>query len=321
MYKKNKLPVKVITDYPQLKVSFRDFVIEFLKGADLAEATRNSYKYRLKIFIQYLEEKKVELPVPQTIVEYKRYLVEKLESANTILNYIVALRSFFRFLENNHLYPDVCVQLRPVRRPSGHRKSALTLEQIQTLLNSMPRFDVKTMRDFALLKTLLTLGLRIGEAYSLNIGDIVIDNGLRILKLKRKGQHDKEGKVALADGVYFAIRDYLNAREREFGIEKGQPLFISLSTNCLGERLSKRTLSGIAKKNFRRIGLDCKELTAHSCRHSALSLAILNNSLIDVQNLAGHSSPVTTTIYLHKAKFDGHVEKSVDDLIEGNSED
>ena len=78
------------------------------------------------------------------------------------------------------------------------------------------------------------------------------------------------------------------------------PLFTSTSNNSKDGRLSTRTIRGTVKEIFRKNGLDSDRLTAHSLRHTAITISLLNGeSLEDTKDFARHSNINTTMIYNH----------------------
>ena len=66
-------------------------------------------------------------------------------------------------------------------------------------------------------------------------------------------------------------------------------------------RMTTRSISRIAKDNMIEAGFNSSKLTAHSLRHTAAILNLLNGgSLEETQTLLRHSSPTTTSIYTHR---------------------
>jgi integrase/recombinase XerC/integrase/recombinase XerD len=77
-------------------------------------------------------------------------------------------------------------------------------------------------------------------------------------------------------------------------------LFTSISDRNQGEALTTRSISRIVKQIFRGVGLDSRRLTAHSLRHTAITLSIKGGaSLQQAQAMARHTDPKTTMIYFH----------------------
>lgn len=64
--------------------------------------------------------------------------------------------------------------------------------------------------------------------------------------------------------------------------------------------MTTRSISRIAKDTLRQAGYDSPRLTAHSMRHTAVTLALLGGATPqEAQAMARHSSITTTMIYAH----------------------
>lgn len=148
---------------------------------------------------------------------------------------------------------------------------------------------------------MLRTGLRTIEITRAKIGDICFIGEKRVLKVWGKGRSESEkGRdynfVVLTDKSYLPIKNYLEASRK--GAKSGDPLFASTSHRNQGQQLTTRTVSGLCKDGLKAIGLDGREYTAHSLRHTtACSLLEHGRSLIEVQHVLRHSSPNTTQIY------------------------
>ena len=83
-------------------------------------------------------------------------------------------------------------------------------------------------------------------------------------------------------------------------VDKTEALFASCSDRNFGQSISRVTVSTLCKKAMQKAGYDSDRLTAHSLRHSAITLALMaGESLQNVQAFARHSSMNTTLIYSH----------------------
>lgn len=117
------------------------------------------------------------------------------------------------------------------------------------------------------------------------------------LFVQGKGRTDKSEIVKVSDHVERLIRDYLAARGES---DPKAPLFASCSDRNNGGRLTTNSISRIIKNHLRACGLDSDRLTAHSLRHTGITLALLHGStLAEAQQMARHSSINTTMIYNH----------------------
>ena len=64
--------------------------------------------------------------------------------------------------------------------------------------------------------------------------------------------------------------------------------------------MTTRSISRIVKQRLEGVGLTSDRLTAHSLRHTAATLNLLNGATIEeTQQLLGHSNINTTLIYAH----------------------
>ena len=125
------------------------------------------------------------------------------------------------------------------------------------------------------------------EVSRANIEDLSTVGDSSVLYIQGKGHTERTEYVKLMPEVEEAIRAYLKTRGAVSGKD---PLFTSLSNNSKGKRITERSVSQIAKDR----------LTAHSTRHTAVTLALLGGqSLEEVQQFARHANITTTQIYAH----------------------
>ena len=83
-------------------------------------------------------------------------------------------------------------------------------------------------------------------------------------------------------------------------IDPEAPLFASLSNNSRGQRMTTRAISGVVKEHLREAGYDSDKLTAHSLRHTAVTLSLLaGKDITEVQQFARHANIATTMVYNH----------------------
>jgi len=128
------------------------------------------------------------------------------------------------------------------------------------------------------------------------VQDIRQESGQAVLWIQGKGRDEKDDFVLLVDETLQPLEDYLRAR----GASDEEPLFCSCSNRNRGEALSTRSLSRIVKQALQAVGLDDSRLTAHSMRHTAITLAAAGGaSLHQVQAMARHSDPKITMVYFH----------------------
>ena len=112
--------------------------------------------------------------------------------------------------------------------------------------------------------------------------------GETVLFIQGKGKTSKGDFVKISEPVMAAIRGYLALRGE---VKDDEPLFASTAHRNAGQRLTTRSISGICKQAMIRAGFNSPRLTAHSLRHSAVTLALLAGvSIQEVSQFARHSS-------------------------------
>ena len=115
--------------------------------------------------------------------------------------------------------------------------------------------------------------------------------------MQGKGREEKTEFIKVTAAAEKAIRDYLKARG---AAKEAEPLFTSTSNNNKGQRMTTRSISAISKSCLKRAGYDSPRLTAHSLRHTAVTLSLLaGRKLEEVQQFARHANIATTMIYNH----------------------
>lgn len=125
------------------------FLQRFLEAHDVKPVSRDSYRRRLKQFFLWMHQEGVDGPNRETIVGFKRYLEGKEFTPLTIGGYLTAVRNFFAWAESEKLYPNVAKSIKGPRKLRGFRRDPLTVEQVQTVLDSIDRSTLKGKRDFA----------------------------------------------------------------------------------------------------------------------------------------------------------------------------
>lgn len=279
--------------------NWRGLVATFVSEQDVKESSRQLYNRTLSQFFKWVETTGRELNSMSRvdILEYKDSLQSEGLSALTIGSYIVAVRKFYEWAEAHKLYPNIAKGVKTPKRVQAFKKQHLTDNKSSELLSY---FEAKSLRDFAIVNLILRTGLRTIEVVRADIGDITFKGERRVLKVWGKGHTEKDDFVVLSEKAYLPIAKYLATRK---GAKAGEPLFTSNSRNNKGGRLTTRTISHICKEGLQAIGMDGKEFTAHSLRHTT-AVAILKHggNITDVQSVLRHSSPVTSQIYTESVK-------------------
>lgn len=292
---------------------WRKVVGMFIASQDVKDSSRSLYTRTISQFFLWIEKtgKVLNSLTREDILEYKDHLLSSGLSALTISSYLVVVRKFYEWTESLLIYPNIAKGIKTPRRKQAFKKQHLSENKIGDLLEY---YKEKSLRDFAIVNLLLRTGLRTIEVVRADVGDITFKGEKRVLLVWGKGHTEKDSFVVLTDKTYLPIREYLDSRK---GVKSGDPLFVSNSRRNGGERLTTRTISGICKEGLREVGLDGKEFTAHSLRHTT-AVEILKNGgeITDVQRVLRHTSPVTSQIYTESIEEELRLQKSPESLLD-----
>ena len=207
------------------------------------------------------------------------------------------MKQFFRWTEQEGLYPNVASNVKGAKIDAGFKKDYLTSSQVGKLLQTIDRDTLKGKRDYALLALMVTTGLRTVEVARANIEDMRTLGDFTALYIQGKGHEERTDYVKVEPPVEAAIRSYLTARGKA---DAADPLFASIAHRNGGQRMTTRSISRIAKENMKAAELISERLTAHSLRHTTATLNLLNGGTPEeTRQLLRHANINTTLIYSH----------------------
>lgn len=272
-------------------ITIGNAVEAFLSECDIRTSSKNVYSRGLQYFFKWVERtgRKISELTRADIISFKESLLTT-HSNLSVAGYLVSIRRFYEWCEGNKLYPNIAKGIKSPKRKNAYLKEHLRENQIHELLNHFEG----NVRDYAIINLLLRTGLRCIEVTRLNVEDIAYKGGQRILRVWGKGRDERDNFVVLTDKAYLPIKAYLQTRGNT---TQKEPLFVSTSNRNKQGRLTTRTISKICKDGLKAIGIDGKEYTAHSLRHTTAVMLLKNGSLVDVQSVLRHSSPATSQIY------------------------
>ena len=269
----------------------------FINYLDASSKTIDTYTKALRQLFNYFAFNGIRQPQREDIIAFRDELKASGHKPTTIQNYITATKIFFSWTAQEGLYPNVAEHLKGAKLNRDHKKDYLTSRQVKEVLEAVERDTLKGLRDYAILTLMVTGGLRTIEVIRADVGDIRTAGEATVLYVQGKGKEEKAEYIKIAPAVEKAIRAYLTARGSKADAE---PLFTSTSNNNNGKRLTTRSISGIVKERLVNAGYDSSRLTAHSLRHTAVTLALLaGQDITEVQQHARHANIATTMIYNH----------------------
>ena len=268
----------------------------YISFLDATPRTIQTYNGNIKQFLKWMQHKGIKQPTRQDIITFREELKERCKPS-TVQNYITAIRLFFRWTAQVGIYPDIADHIKGARLDNSHKKDYLSAAQIKDILANIDTSTAKGKRDYSIIALMVTGGLRDIEITRANIEDLAQKGGCTVLYLQGKGREERTEYIKVVPTVEMHLREYLRTRKEAKG---KQPLFTSLSNNNKGERLTPKSISSIVKQRFIAAGYNSDRLTAHSLRHTAVTLSLIGGiPLEEVQQFARHKSITTTQIYAH----------------------
>jgi len=268
----------------------------YIDYLDVSPKTRETYTRAVRQFMKWIKANGISQPTRADILLYRDELKQNHAPA-TVQSYITATRLFFQWVELETGYKNPCEHIKGATISKEHKRDALTASQVKSIVSEMETETPQGRRDYAIFVLMISCGLRTIEIVRADIGDLRPLGNDTILYIQGKGREEKADFVKVPAKVEQAIRASIADRDNK---DDSQPLFTSLSNNSKGQRMTTRSISGIVKNAMRKAGYDSKRLSAHSTRHTAVTLALLGGqSLDEVRQFARHRDISTTTIYAH----------------------
>jgi integrase/recombinase XerC/integrase/recombinase XerD len=288
---------------------------EFLASLDIRSSSKHTYGRQLKEFFAWCDRHNISTYDRELILRYKEYLKEERGlAAFTLSGYLTAVRRYFEWLETKQVHVNVARGIKGPARKRGFKKDSLTVEQSKDILSSIKRTTLTGKRDFAMINLMIRTGLRTIEVARALREDMSSQGGETVLFIHGKGRDAKDELVLLTPPTLEPILAYLKARG---SIKNEDPLFASHSTKNFGEGLTTRSVSRIVKTRLKGIDLDDARLTAHSLRHTAITLSLLGGATAqEARVMARHADINTTLIYAHNInRIKQAPEKKIDELL------
>lgn len=290
-----------------------DLFPRFVSYLDAKPKTVETYSRAIRQLLRFFSDNGITAPTRDDLISYREYLRTN-HKPTTVQNYLFAAKRFFGWMNAEGLYADIGKGVKGVKLDREHKKDYLSARQVKAILAGIDRTTETGLRDYALFALLVGCGLRTVEVSRANIEDLAVKGESTVLYLQGKGRDDKADFVIVSEPVERALRAYLATRGKT---NNADPLFISTSNNSRGVRLSTRSISGIAKAIMVNSGYQSDRLTAHSLRHTAVTLAIKSGrSLTEAQQFARHRDISSTQIYNHSIeKLENKCSASVASVI------
>jgi integrase/recombinase XerD len=227
---------------------------------------------------KYYNQSPADLTIDQ-IKDYLHYLIDNKHASRAIVNHIIsALKLLWEGVLARE-WEDMQIK-RP--RTSRDLPVVLSKQEVSKLLSMTVNLKHRTCLSVG-----YSAGLRISEVCYLKPGDI--DRSRMQIRVYH-GKGSKTRYVPLAEGILSLLDEYTRFYQGQQylfeGFKKGYPIVTT-------------TVGVIFRRALKRAGIE-KKATFHTLRHSyATHLLEQGVNLKVIQQLLGHSSLKTTSIYFH----------------------
>ena len=206
---------------------------------------------------------------------------------------ISGIKQFYAYLFLEDEIKDDPSELIELPKIGRKLPEILTIEEIDSMIDSLDHSKLETERNAAILETLYSCGLRVSELVNLKFEDLHFDKGfVRVI-----GKGNKERLVPVSPSVETKVTAYRNNSRLTIPIKHGNEKFIFL--NRRGAKLTRTMILTIVKQTALLAGIT-KTVSPHTFRHSfATHLLEGGANLRAIQEMLGHESITTTEIYTH----------------------
>lgn len=260
----------------------------------LSKNSISAYLTDLRKLIKYVEENELSIKDLKTS-HLEEFLAEQYDQgikARSIARILSGIKSFYHFL-----FLDGFIETNPselLDSPQIGLKLpvVLSVEEIDSILSAIDVSTVEGTRNYAIIETLYSCGLRVSEVANLKFTNLFFDEGF----IRVDGKGNKQRLVPISDTAIKKIKSYLNYRNAII-TKKGSEDFLFISKR--GTPISRITVFWYIKQYAESAGIT-KTISPHTFRHSFATHLIERGANIRyVQAMLGHEKITTTEIYTH----------------------
>lgn len=285
---------------------------------ELHQATGKDYQPNKSLLMHldgFLDAQGIQSPLAITPEAIERWLAaiggnartrfKKVRMAWYFFNYLLDLK----VLAGNPLTPVLCALGRVPK--SAFKPFIFTKEQVASILaatRQLPgnsQFPLRAETCSIIFALLYALGLRIGEACRLRVGDVSLSEGTLFID---QTKFYKSRYVAFGPRLGNRLREFIDLRRgRRFSLGKDDALFVALGPGHVDQSGMNNTFRAVVDRLGIQGGPGHKAPRPHDMRHSFAVHRLLRwyREGADVQNklpllstFMGHIDPTSTQVYL-----------------------
>jgi integrase/recombinase XerC len=279
---------------PNLHELSQRFLLRLEQERNFSPHTLRAYGIDLREFLEFLgADAGIDSITHLVLRRFLAQLRTRGVAKSTIARKLATVRSFFKFLCREGIMKSNPILALRTPKQEKRLPHVLGAEEVKRLLETAAGNDEADLRDRAILETLYSTGMRVGELVSLKVKDVdFFAEVLTVMGKRRKERVCPVGSYALK--ALIAYLDFRGISQMQAPQSK-EPLF----TNLRGTRLTTRSVGRLLERRLAEANLSSRT-TPHTLRHSfATHLLDRGADLRAVQELLGHASLSSTQIYTH----------------------
>ncbi len=265
----------------------------YLQAGGKADSTVSSYTNCIDVFLTFYKGRATsDLTMREVNTFLSDEVYSKAKSQSTHLQYVAALKHFFRAIHSRKIDVEKLV----------YPKRGLTLPRViakEKIAEMIKR--TRNIKHRALMSVQYSMGLRVGELVTIELKNIDWERRTMIVH----GKGSKSRRVFMSPALVPLLRTYIEQYQPDEYLFEGQK----------GGPYTGASANEAIKSAARRAGVKAK-VHSHMLRHSyATHLLESGVDLRYIQELLGHQSSKTTEIYTFVSKKKlGDIVSPFDDL-------
>ena len=281
-------------------MKLRDSLRYFLRKCNvnqLSTKTLQSYEHHLNPYVKFIEnlfdeDVQVEDIKELHILDYLEQL-PKDYAPITIRGRYIYLKIFFKELVNSNIIKDN--PMKNIKLPKKQRRVIHSFNriEIQELLSMFDKSDFIGFRNYTIISTLFSTGMRRAELLGVLLQDIDLDmNYISVI-----GKGNKERLIPIGDTLKRVLSTYIKRRKAYLNTKDVNNQYLFIARN--GQRLTDRGINSL----FHNIRDSKKQwstrVSPHTLRHTFAKFFLLNGGdVFTLQKILGHEDISTTRIYV-----------------------
>ena len=257
----------------------------------LSENTVRAYARDLAAYDAFLARRRIAAPADVRPRDVEAFL-ERAVAASTAARRVASLRAFHEFLMRRGLSREnPALAVRPPRR-ARPLPDVLTVAEVEALLAAPRGEEPRALRDRAMLEMAYASGLRVSELIGLTLESLDLEEDL----VRCTGKGSRERIVPFGGRARAAILRYLDAaRGTLLRGRSERTLFLTRR----GRGFTRMGYFKLLRGHAAAAGIT-ERVSPHTLRHSCATHLLEGGcDLRVVQEILGHRSIETTTIYTH----------------------